>query len=81
MEGVSNILLLRFQTTITKEEQEITNNADFSLPIPRERSNPSFTKQIHHSRSGEQASKRCTSLLIHSPKDSTIKYLHKRETP
>jgi hypothetical protein len=37
MEGVSNILLLGFQTTITKKKQEITNNADFSLPIPRER--------------------------------------------
>jgi hypothetical protein len=37
MEGVSNILLLGFQTTITKKEQEITNNAYFSLPIPRER--------------------------------------------
>jgi hypothetical protein len=49
VEGVSNILLLGFQTTITKKDQEITNNADFSLPIPkRERSNPSFTKKIHH---------------------------------
>jgi hypothetical protein len=37
MEGVSNILLLGFQTTIIKKEQETTNNADFSLPIPRER--------------------------------------------
>jgi hypothetical protein len=37
MEGVSNILLPGFQTTITKKEQEVTNNADFSLPISRER--------------------------------------------
>ena len=36
MEGVSNILLLGFQTTITKKKKEIINNADFSLPIPRE---------------------------------------------
>jgi hypothetical protein len=37
VEGVSNILLLGFKPTITKKEQEITNNADFSLPIPRKR--------------------------------------------
>jgi len=37
VEGVSNILLLGLKPTITKKEQEITNNADFSLPIPRER--------------------------------------------
>jgi hypothetical protein len=80
MEGVSNILLLGFQTIITKKYQEITNNIDFSLPIPRERyqtlvSPRKFTIQdqenkhprgVHHSSSS-----------IHC----TIKHFHKRETP
>jgi hypothetical protein len=53
VEGVSNILLLGFKPTITKKEKEITNNAYFSLPIPRKREiKPSyhpikmFTKKI-----------------------------------
>jgi hypothetical protein len=36
MEGVYNILL-GFKQTITNKEKEITNNAYFSLPIPRKR--------------------------------------------
>ena len=47
MEGVSKVLLLGFPKTITMKYQETISNADFSLPILRERyQNPSFTKKI-----------------------------------
>jgi hypothetical protein len=45
MEGVSNILLLGFQPSITKKEQETTYKCIFFLPIPRKRETKPYFHQ------------------------------------
>jgi hypothetical protein len=60
MEGVSNILLLGFQPTITKKEQEIANKCRFFLTNSKKERDQTLVHQAnYHPIARKQASKRC----------------------